>query len=461
MNSIYKKGVCLLTAVMALVLLAACSSDNDSYDVPGIGNITRDMIVGEWYEPNGEGSYGIGNYKADGSLSSTTIKADKNAWSYSTGSGYWELSDGQFTVVTYGDNSGLLNTNTKAVYRFVKLTKYEIQLSSLDMDLLSGGYRIVDTYQMNVGESRQAIINDGDFVPQGYSSVNHHVASVDNEGNIEARHLGTTYILITSSIGTAVIRVVVNDSANDFDDALQIMGLPLKSVTKEYGQIYIEQMQDDATTVRVYNLADEKVMQIQITTDTEGYVGRMEQRLSNNITSDEVRASLNRKYDYYRTDYDENERIDWYITQWQCRMVAFGYHENQHLILLHFIEDVRDIMWYEDLFSQVMNMDITLQTVARVLGYTMTADDYARGWFRTSASYPYKEVLVVADEQGYADMAQFSFDDHITYQDFENFLLRFYIPTPYLNTYYRSGYDHIIQYEEGEDGYMQYLLYKK
>ena len=457
MNNIYKKGVCLLTAGLAFFLLTACSSDNDSYDVPGMGNITRDMIVGEWYEPNGEGSYGIGNYKADGSMTSTTINATKNIWSYSTNNGYWDFSDGVLTVVTNGDNAGLLNTNTKGISRIIKLTKYEIQDSDLDMDLISGGYRIVDTYQMNVGESRQAIVNDSEFVPQEYSTVNYHVASVDNEGNIEARHLGTTYILIKSSIGTAVIRVVVNDSANDFDDALQILGMPLKSVTKEYGKLYIERTHDNDTTVRVYNLADEKVMQMKLITDTAGYVYRIEQSLSNNITPDVVRASFNRKYKYHST----SDGIDWYTTQWQFRMVGVGYVEEEHKAILYFIEGKNDLEAYDDFFNQVMNMNATIGLVAYSLGYTMTSQDYYNKAFEMEADYPFTKLVVWANEQWYVDKARLYFDDYITFQDIEFFLKRFYLPTPYSDLYINSLYTYFIGYVAGEDGYLQYLQYDK
>ena len=446
-----------MTAGMTLVLLAACSSDNDSYDVPSVGNITRNMIIGEWYQPNGEGSYGVGEYKADGTLTSTTINATKDKWSYSNNNGYWEFSDGVLTVVSNGNNSGLLNTNTKGVSRIIKLTKYEIQDSYIDMDLISGGYRIVDTYQMNVGESRQAIINDGDFVPQEYSTVNYHVASVDNEGNIEARHLGTTYILITSSIGTAVIRVVVNDSANDFDDTLQILGLPLKSVTKEYGQIYIERTQDDGITVRRYNLADEKVMQMKVITDTAGYVDRIEQFLSNYITPDEVRASFNRKYKYHST----SDGIDWYTTRWQFRMVAVGYEEEGHKTILYFMDGKNDLEAYDDFFNQVMNMNATIGLVADSMGYTLTTQDYYFRAFETDANYPFTKVVVWASDQGYVDKVRLYFDDNITFQDIEFYLKRFYMPTssPYL--YFNSLYTYFLGYIEGEDGYLQYLQYDK
>lgn len=457
MNSIFRKGMGLLTAEMAFVLLAACSSDNDSYDVPGADNLSRDMIVGEWYEPNGEGAYHIVNYNADGSLTATKILANKWDWAHSPNSGYWDFSDGQFTVFTNGDNSGLLNTNTKAVYRMIKLTKYEIKVSSLDMDLIAGDYRIVDTYQMNVGESRQAIVNDGDFVPQDYSTVNYHVASVDNEGNIEARHLGTTYILISSSIGTAVIRVVVNDSTNDFDDALQILGSPLLTVTKEYGKIYIDSEKGNGIINRQYNLDDENVMIMLVNTDTDGYVGEVRQYMSNNIMPDAVRASLNRKYNYYTTI----DGVDVYTTRWQFRTVGIEYHEKEHGILMYFMDGKSDFESYDNLFSDIMNTNASLELVAYYLNYTLTTQDYYFRSFETDASYPFTKVAVWADEQGYVDKAQLYFDDDITFQDIDFYLKRFYLPTPYTDLYLNSEYTYFLGYEEGEDGYLQYLQYDK
>lgn len=458
MNTIYSKGICLLTAVMAFVLLTACSSDDDSYHVPGTENFSRDMIVGEWYEPLGEGSYTIVNYNADGSLNATEIRADKQDWKHSPNNGYWEYSDGRFTVVTTGSSSGLLNGNNKAVYQMKNLTKYEIQLSSLDLDLISGDYRIVDTYQMNVGQSRQAIVNDGDFVPQEYSTVNYHVASVDNAGKIEARHLGTTYILIKSSIGTAVIRVVVNDSENDFDDVLQIMGSPLLTVTKEYGKMYTYSETEDGIIILQYNLDDENVMTMLVQTDTDGYVNRIDMYLSNNITPGEVRASLNRKYHLYKTSNSTNL----YITQWQFRTVGIQYSEEDHGLVFYFMEAKNSLEWWDSIFNEVMNNNISIFDLADFLGYEMTMQDYYSGAFiMRGLDYPFTAVGVRADEKWYVDKAQLYFDDYITFQDIEYFFNRYYLPTSGAHTYVSPEYTYFIGYQEGDDGYLQYLQYSK
>ena len=461
MNNIFKRGSSLLAAGLAFMLLAACSSDDDNYYVPGSENFTRDMIVGEWFEPAGEGAYGIGHYKEDGTLTSTMIRATKQEWMYSAQDGYWEYSDGILSVVTTIGHEGLLNTTTKGVYRTLKLTKYEIQESSLDMDLVSGGYRIVDTYQMNVGESRQAIISDGQFVPQEYSSVSYHVASIDDDGNIEARHLGTTYILIKSSIGTAVIRVVVNDSSNVFNDALQSMGLPVQAITKEYGKIYAELVQDDGKTTRQYHLADENVMGIKMRMDADGYVEYVEQSFSNSITPDAVRASLNSKYDFQYTDEGADGRIDWYIASWQCRKVAVGYLEKEHQVFMYFLDKDNNLEIYDNFFSQVMNTNASLWLVAYSMNYTLTSEDYADGSFFTTAPYPFKYVEVKADEQGYVNSATLYLDNNITLLDVENYIQRFYLPSTYSDVYFSPDYTYFLAYLVGDDGYLKFLQYDK
>ena len=462
MNSIYKKGVCLLMAGLAFILLTACSSDDESYHVPGAENFTRDMFVGEWFEPAGEGNYGIGHYHADGSLTTTSIHATKSEWDYSVSEGYWEFSDGILTVVSNVKHEGILNTTTKGVYQIQKLPKYELWGSSLDMDLTTGGYRIVDTYQMNVGEKRQVIINDSEFRPQEYSSVNHHVASVDDEGTIEARHLGTTFILIKSSIGTAVIRVVVNDSANDFNDALQSLGMPIQTITKEYGQIYLEKTQENGNIIRHYYLPDDKVMNIRFQTDADGYVNIIQQYFSNFITPDEVRASLSRKYDFQRSAVDEEEGpYSVYTTTWQCRKVNILYFENPHQILIAFQNGDDNLAKYDDFFNQVMNMNASLGLVAYSLGYTLTGQDYLNKSFTTSAPYPFKQVEVVADENWYVNCARLYFDDNITFQDVEYYIKRYYLPTSYPDLFLNSLYTYFLGYVEDENGYLQFLQYDK
>ena len=463
MNKISRKGIYLLTTGLVLVLLTACSSDDDSYYVPGSENFTRDMFVGEWFEPAGEGTYNVGFYQEDGSLPFTTISATKSNWEYSNSDGYWDFSDGKLTVITDHSNAGLLNTNTKAVYRAIKLTKYEIQVSSLDLDNIAGDYRIVDTYQMNVGESRQAIINDNEFVPQEYSSMSYHIASVDNNGKIEARHLGTTYILIKSSIGTAVIRVVVNDSENVFNDALQSMGMPVQTITKEYGQTYAEAEDEDDNrkTIRRYFLPDEKVRYIKMRLDTDGYVEYIEQYFSNNITSDEVRESLNRKYDFQYSEDDGNGRIDWYIASWQCRKVAVGYSEIDHNLFMYFLSSGNDLEKYDRFFYEVMNTNASLWLVAYYMGYTLTYEDYVNNSFIISEYYPFKFVEVVADEQGYVNRANLYFADGITFQDVEYYVKRYYLPTMSAHIYISPEATYHLGYSEDNDGYLQFFQYDK
>lgn len=463
MNTIYRKGICLLTAGIASFLLTACSSDDDRFHVPGAENFTRDMIVGEWFEPAGDGAYGVGEYRADGTLTSTLVHATGLDWMHSTDEGYWEYSDGLLTVVTNISHAGVLSTNTKAVYQVVKLTKYDIEDSGLDMDLISGGHRIVDTYRMNVGETRQAIVNDSEFKPQEYSSVSYHVAGVDDEGTIEARHLGTTYILIKSSIGTAVIRVVVSDSDNDFNDALPSLGVPVQTISKEYGQLYVELDREDGTKVRRYYLADEKVTNIRMILDSDGYVKEVYQYFSNYITPDEVRASLNRKYDFQYSDVDSNgERVDWYIANWQCRMVAVGYFEKSHEMKLYFLSNDDNLQLYDNFFSRVMINNITLWEVAYNMDYYLTDDDYARGSFLAPIyDYPFRMVEASTDEQGYVNKVYLYFEDKISVENVEYYLKRYYLPTNVPYIYFSTDYSYYIAYSADEDGYLNFLQYSK
>lgn len=461
MNSIFTKGMCLLAAGLAFILLIACSSDDETDTIPGSENFTRDMIVGEWFQPAGDGAYTIGCYNEDGSLNSCMIYATNKEWVYTKNKGNWDFSDGLLTVVSTISHSGILNTTAKAVYRPIKLTKYELQESSLDVDLVSESYRIVDTYQMNVGETRKVIIDDNDFVPQEYSTVSYHVASVESDGIVEARHLGTTYILIKSSIGTAVIRIVVNDSANDFNDALQSMGLPIQAITKEYGQKYTEITLEDGKNARLYHLADEKVMELVMYMDTDGYVESVEQRFSNSITPNEVRASLNRKYDFLYSKVDGDRRVDWYETTWQCRKVTVSYSEKMHQINMFFLETDNNLQIYDSFFSEVMNMNASLWVVAYVMEYTLTYQDYLYNSFVMSAPYPFKFVEVAADENGYVNRVNLYFDNNITFKDVKNYITHFYLPTTEPDVFFSPNYAYYLAYSENEDGYLEFFQYDK
>ena len=75
--------------------------------------------------------------------------------------------------------------------------------------------------------------------------------------------------------------------------------------------------------------------------------------------------------------------------------------------------------------------------------------------------YPFTAVGVRADEKWYVDKAQLYFDDYITFQDIEFFFNRYYLPTSGAHTYVSPEYTYFIGYQEGDDGYLQYLQYSK
>jgi len=53
------------------------------------------------------------------------------------------------------------------------------------------------------------------------------------------------------------------------------------------------------------------------------------------------------------------------------------------------------------------------------------------------------------------------FDDHVTFHDTEYYINRYYYPTSYQDTFFSLQYSYVLQYQESEDGYLQFFLYTK
>lgn len=230
--------------LLALVVLAGLSTSCKDEDVllnsgtpnPPTPPTPTYSVKGQWLQETTSGGVQVmatDNYKEDGTFDS---------WIYFAGDQYTYSG-----TYTYSDNkltrryvSPITNSNTVEVYIVNKLDKYSMS-STLDAVQASENfYRIVNTYQMNVGDSRAFSVDDADFAATAYSSTNPQVATVDATGKIQAVKRGFAFIKASTASSTAAIRVEVADASHPVDDLMPFMGGSIENVKAAFGDNYTE-----------------------------------------------------------------------------------------------------------------------------------------------------------------------------------------------------------------------------
>ena len=211
---------------IAALSLTSCS-DSDS--------TIEDMdISGEWLQDASYDNkvvsaiqmYRNGTYKAE------NVRMDIEDRVFETQSGSYTISGNSLTRdITSSIYGKALDEITIKQVTDYSLTLYTKAASSTEVL-----YRIVDTYNMKVGETRIVIIADSDFKPTSYQSNYNYVASVDNSGIITAEKRGTAYIIVSSSSSEkAVIRVKVTDSDNAIDNYYFYLGAKTSAIKDVLG----------------------------------------------------------------------------------------------------------------------------------------------------------------------------------------------------------------------------------
>lgn len=250
--------------LLVLVPMASCSDDDDTDNG---SDIQYRSIVGEWYSDFGmdvEGSmdWGISAIYNDGTTDGFLAHVSKEEGYLIPVEGTYKISGKKYSqaITMFGE------TET-SILDILSIGMYDIRLFNNENQMLDISHRILDTYNLQVGETHDMLINDPDFVVMEYRSDNEKVATISPNGTIEALRVGTAYVSAVSKKGTAVIRVVVTNPVTGIDDFMAYMFENVDVATQAYGTLYkdLEYADGSGYNMRHYYMLDENVEEIGFT----------------------------------------------------------------------------------------------------------------------------------------------------------------------------------------------------
>lgn len=378
----------VLIALFTEISLTSCHSDSTSDPTPAPTPTPTPKpdptpsIVGEWLENN----------STEGVISLFTSKYEDDG-TYSQWLGYimmqynfninyigtYTLSDNALTLKYY---DSAISENTTENFDVRSLDKYTLIRYWPEGSATIISHRIIDTYYLTVGDEKEIIINDNEFVPISYNSTDQRVATV-KKGIITAKKRGTSFVSVSSSIGSAVIRVVVSDPENVFDDYLEYLDSTIEEVTNEFGTVYFDSITYKGDKVRQFNQLDEVVKSVAFYYDSEKIVGTIIADIRHDVNENVITKALEKKYEladkrdgtyYYRTEKDGQEvTIVWSPTdyyhvsyQFKYRKSSKGaYEDYDNLILLTAEEaakqlncEITDEDWETECFVKILGNDL-------------------------------------------------------------------------------------------------------
>lgn len=251
-------------------------------------------IIGEWFSDN----------SSDGVRMYDIMKFEENN-TYSEWFGRIIANESNILITkgTYAKEENILKckyanpvdqTNTTDNYEIKLLDKYTLTCYLKEYSQQEECHRIIDTFKMVVGETRKIQIDDSKFIPTSYKSTDTKVAVVNN-GDIQVLKRGTAYISVTSSIGTAVIRVIVEDPDNLIDDYLKYLGISIDDAAKDYDDLFEEIPFRDGFA-RSYYLLDEIIECVSFIFSLDGNITDIYADIRNGIDTSALQQSFAKKY---------------------------------------------------------------------------------------------------------------------------------------------------------------------
>lgn len=362
-NNLFKIAV---LAISLLVNLTACNKNPEQESVPPE---EKPSLIGEWYqdaiEETGKAVYTIG-YKDDGTLNVWHIDISKQGNYLFDYNGTYKLFPEQNEIELSYDHP-LFGYQTE-YDKVTSLDKYSYTIFNEMYSVSDKLFRIIDTFYLNVGENKQIVITDPDFVPLSYQSVADNVATVDNSGTVKAIKRGFSFIKVKSSTGMVVVRIIVNDPNNVVDDFVLYMGGSVDETVYPFGNIYGEGY-SNGEKLRSYYLFDNIEQDVMFSLDGNNDIYEVLLTLRDGADLDAIKQSFNVKYTLlaskdgsylYKTEKDGRE-IDVLISG-SKRQLRYIYKE--------IVPEVK----YDNLITMTIDQAVTS------LGHTLTSDEMTAGY---------------------------------------------------------------------------------
>lgn len=362
MKTFYQHKMKYLLISLAFIL-AGCSEDDDVYT-----GIQASDVVGEWYVENGIPTL---EYRERTTFTLGSDGSIKLQLAYATD----RSSDVEVYEGTYALNGKRLRMQHKISSQpeVLFLNKYDMRLFYPDLQMEEIDHRIVDTWHMKVGDVDDVLINDPDFIPMEFSSDDETVASVSSSGTVNALKPGTAYILAASSIGGAVIRVIVELEDNPLDDYLQYIGEDIETGTKAYGPFFTDISNDDNSelTSRYYYLWDENVSELAFTYNQKGGIEQVALMVRNDEILQKVIAAYWEKYEYV----NDTGTLLIFRSSKNVRRVLIGIDYTSGIIQFIYADDNDPFAQYDGLVVK------NASEIAAMVGHTITDAEKRSGNF--------------------------------------------------------------------------------
>lgn len=416
MKTIYKHMKVIIAGLL-LISLAGCSDDEDPVSVNTDWGYSA---VGEWLSDLGEPvkdvkEVYVSTYNNDGTWSGSLAYVDNYTSSIIPVDGTYIITGKKFTQTT-----NMLGETSTVSYQILSLGKYDWMMFYPESEMTDLSHRIVDTIHMEEGQSDYIQINDPDFHPMGYTSDDEDVVEVSPTGTILAKRAGTAYISVVSSIGTAVIRIVVTDPETYIDNYVHYLGEDKSVVTNAYGTISFSYDYGDGTSVQIYNLIDNNISDASFYY-TNNRVDSIDVWLNETAEISKILSAFDEAYKFL-TDFNG---IKYYRTAKNVRAVKVLYFEDYNAIR---------IMYYdpEDPFVDLDNLiRMKASEAIEKLGHVLTDEERAEGKFYELVRNPlfYAVRIEFEPEYDYIHNVTLYCKNDISISDIEYWYEQNYIPT--------------------------------
>ena len=269
----------------------AFSSCSDDYDGP------QYSVTGEWFIDESDDyqtKRTIKEFTSDGKYHGLQIIVGGTANISEIADGIYKMSDNKINAVY---TTPFAAQHFSEMYKVNNADKYSLSLVIEGTGSSGVFHRIVETYNMQLGESRQCSISDPEFNAVSFVSYDENIATVDESGMIRAMKRGTAYIKMISAVGEAIIRVIVNDSDNLMDDFTKYIYGPIDKVLNDFGSHYVTFDMDNGLTSVFYNVYDDAVRAIQFNYLQREHVYNIMGTFQSRADLKSIIASFDQKYE--------------------------------------------------------------------------------------------------------------------------------------------------------------------
>lgn len=370
----------IVIAGLLLLPLVGCSEDDD--EPTSLNTDWENYAVGEWFSDLGEPvksikEVSISTYKNDGTWFGSLAHVDAYSSYNITVDGTYRISGKQFiqTATMFGE------TSTYS-YQIISLGKYDWLMYFPETEMTDLAHRIVDTIHMEVGQTDYVQINDPDFYPMEYTSNDEEVVEIAATGTFQTKRAGTAYISVVSSIGTAVVRVVVTDPETHIDNFVRYLGEDKSLVTNAYGNICFNYDFGDGTTYQGYDLIDSNISSIGFSY-TDNRVDSIDVWLTGTAEIDKIQSAFEKAYTYLT----EFGGVVYYRTMKNLRAVKVMYLEDFNAIRIKFYDPNDPIVDLDNLIR------MKASEAFKYLGHVLTDEEKEAGHVYLSITDPSNPIF--------------------------------------------------------------------